>query len=117
MVGASVHCLPGFRNPIGANDRTGLIYVLHWVLVRTTLYRVLYGLYYDSGPMARVFYLYNIFLIFSFSVTNELMHPFLDGFTLEEALERKKLFIIDYKTADGVYSEGSHVSASAFCVE
>ena len=37
-------------------------------------------------------------------------HPFLDGFTLEEALERKKLFIVDYKTADGVYSkEGFYV--------
>ena len=42
----------------------------------------------------------------------------MDGLTLEDALERKKLFIVDYKTADGVYSkEGFHVRYSGFLVE
>ena len=59
-----------------------------------------------------------VFCDFSFSVTNKLVHPFLDGFTLEEALARKKLFIVDYKTADGVYSkEGFQVRVSGFLVE
>ena len=39
---------------------------------------------------------------FSFSVTNELVQPFLGGMTLDQALEDQRLFIVDYTVMDGI---------------
>ena len=38
----------------------------------------------------------------SFSVTNELVQPHLEGMVLAEALEKKRLFIVDYNLLDGI---------------
>ena len=36
-------------------------------------------------------------MVFSFAVTSEMVEPFLEGQTLAEALEKKRLFLADYK--------------------
>ena len=36
-------------------------------------------------------------MVFSFAVTSEMVEPFLEGQTLAEALENKRLFLADYK--------------------
>ena len=51
--------------------------------------------------------------IFSFSVTNDLVLPYLEGLTVEEALEKKRLFIVDYNVTHGVQvMDGFHVSST-----
>ena len=40
-----------------------------------------------------------------------MLGPFLEGLTLEQALERKKLFIVDLELLDGIEAvEGTQVS-------
>lgn len=38
-----------------------------------------------------------MFLIISFKVTAEMVEPFLDGMTLEDALKNKKIYIVNLK--------------------
>ena len=63
------------------------------------------------GNIVPKFYL---FIPHSFSITNDLVQPHLEGLTLEEALAKKKLFIVDHNATDGIYTrDGFYVS---FCI-
>ena len=47
---------------------------------------------------------------FSFSITNELVQPFLGGMTFEQAREDQRLFIVDYTIVDGIkHQKGFYV--------
>lgn len=39
---------------------------------------------------------YIIFIICSFGVTAEMVEPFLEGQTLEEAMDERKIYIVDH---------------------
>lgn len=41
-------------------------------------------------------------IYFSFKVTPEMVKPFLDGLTLEEAMEKKKIYIVNLKRLSDV---------------
>lgn len=49
-----------------------------------------------------------------FGVTPEMVEPFLEDLTLEEALEKKRIFIVDLKILEGISTrEGLQVSPSS----
>ena len=51
----------------------------------------------DSSELAK-----GVEFWFSFKVTPELVEPFLDGMTLEEALKKKKIYIVNLKKLSDV---------------
>ena len=55
-------------------------------------------------------------LVFRFGVTDDMVEPHLEGLTIQQAIDAKRLFIIDYEILQGVYTkDGAIVSAANCC--
>ena len=55
-----------------------------------------------------------ISLFFSFAVSSEMVEPFLEGFTLEEAMEHRKIYIVDLKVLENLCCKNERKVSSNF---
>ena len=51
-------------------------------------------------------------MVFSFAVTSEMVEPFLEGKSLAEALEKKSIFLTDYKVLEDLQTSNAKLHVS-----